>query len=123
TGLAEWRCGGRGARRIEEVSRSVQAASSVQAARMDMPAPSDEIGGMVVEMNSMLSRLEGAFRAQERFIVDVTHELKTPVSVMLAEAQVLKKSTTAGIERYRQFVESVEEEMRRLGSLLESFLT
>jgi signal transduction histidine kinase len=123
-GTAAWLISGHVVRRIEEISRAVQRLSPASyAPRIDVPAGSDEIGGMVVEMNSMLSRLEGAFHAQERFIVDVTHELKTPVSVMLAEAQVLKKSNTAGVERYRQFVESVEEEMRRLGSLLESFLT
>jgi signal transduction histidine kinase len=123
-GVASWLIAGHVVRRIEEISRAVHRLSpALHQTRLDVPTGSDEIGGMVVEMNSMLSRLESAFRAQERFIVDVTHELKTPVSVMLAEAQVLKKSQAAGMERYRQFVESVEEEMRRLGSLLESFLT
>jgi signal transduction histidine kinase len=123
-GISAWLLSGHMVRRIEEVSRAVQRIGSpLPGAKLDVRAGSDEIGGMVVEMNSMLSRLEGAFRAQERFIVDVTHELKTPVSVMLAEAQVLKKSRGASVDRYRQFVESVEEEMRRLGSLLESFLT
>jgi signal transduction histidine kinase len=124
TGIAAWLISGHVVRRIDDVSRAAQRVSPSQMhPRLDLPAAGDEIGGMVVEMNSMLSRLENAFRAQERFIVDVTHELKTPVSVMLAEAQVLKNSRAAGIERYREFVISVEEEMRRLGSLLESFLT
>jgi signal transduction histidine kinase len=124
TGIAAWLISGHVARRIDEVARAAQRVSASQAhPRLEVPAHRDEIGGMVVEMNSMLARIESAFRAQERFIVDVTHELKTPVSVMLAEAQVLKKSSSATVDRYREFVVSVEEEMRRLGSLLESFLT
>lgn len=123
-GVAAWLISGHVVRRIDDVARAVQRVNPSQAhPRVDLPAAGDEIGGMVVEMNSMLSRLENAFRAQERFIVDVTHELKTPVSVMLAEAQVLKNSKSASLERYQHFVGSVEEEMRRLGSLLESFLT
>lgn len=122
--VASWLVSGHVVRRMDEAAEEARRSTRMQPqSRLDVASGSDDVGGMVVEMNGMLSRLENAFRAQERFIVDVTHELKTPVSVMLAEAQVLKKSKSAGPERYQEFVSSVEEEMRRLGSLLESFLT
>ena len=73
---------------------------------------------------------------------EVSHELKTPVSALLAEAQVLKRgaaplapmlvsgngssheaeSAARAVEPYEQFVLRVEEEMRWLGKLVESFL-
>lgn len=124
TGSAAWLISGHFVRRIEDVTRAAQRIGRTEAPpRLELPAVEDEIGGMVAEMNAMLARLDGAFRAQERFIVNVTHELKTPVSVMLAEAQVLKRSDQSTVDRYREFAASVEEEMRRLASLLESFLT
>src|SRR5262249_48558665 len=60
--------------------------------------------------------------AEDRFISEVSHELKTPVSVMLIEAQVLMRSSPDHLT-YAKFVASVEDEMRRLSKLIESFLT
>lgn len=61
-----------------------------------------------------------AFRAQERFLTNVAHELKTPVAVLLTEAQTINRTglSADGLA----FVKSVDEEMRRLGKLVESFL-
>ena len=72
-------------------------------------------------VNAMLLRLASAFRSQEYFISNVSHELKTPIASMLAEAQVLKGSQ-ADRDTLLSFAKSVEEETRRLGSLVETFL-
>jgi signal transduction histidine kinase len=110
------------------VRQVTKAAHDIQAGdlnrRLPIPAACDEIGEMVREMNGMIERLDAAFTAQRKFILDVTHELKTPVSILLAEAQVLGRTSPENApERYEAFVQSVEEETRRLGQLLESFLT
>jgi two-component system, OmpR family, sensor kinase len=124
-GLAGWLISDRVFRRIGQVTR---AAHEIRAGdlsqRLDIPEAGDEIGELVREMNAMISRLEAAFGAQRKFILDVTHELKTPVSIMLSQAQLLaRKSPVVHGEQFEEFVGSVEEEMRRLGQLLESFLT
>ncbi len=90
--------------------------------RLDTSGPEDELGRMASEVNRMLGRLEAGFAAQDRFISEVAHELKTPVSVMLLEAQILARSD-ADANAHQRFVVSVEEEMRRLTKLIESFLT
>lgn len=64
--------------------------------------------------------LREAFRAQERFLSNVAHELKTPIAVLLAEAQTLDKKGLG--DDGARFVGSVHEEMKRLGKLVESFL-
>jgi signal transduction histidine kinase len=72
-------------------------------------------------LNKMLEGLHRAFRGQERFISDVSHELKTPLAALLTEAQVLH-AMGATTEDYKAFVASAEDEARRLGKLVESFL-
>jgi two-component system OmpR family sensor kinase len=124
TGLAAWYLSGHALRRIHEVAEALRHVKMGGATtRVEVADSADEIGEMVGEMNAMLGRLESAFRSQERFIVNVTHELKTPVAIMLAQAQLLKGSPDSVPKGHREFVLSVEEEMRRLGALLESFLT
>lgn len=65
-------------------------------------------------------RMASAFAAQERFMSNVSHELKTPIATLLTEAQTLN---TSGIsEEVRRFISDTMEEMRRLGLLIDSFL-
>lgn len=84
-------------------------------------AASPEVRRLAAELDEARRRVAERFEAQERFISNVSHELKTPISVTLTEAQTLDRSglSPKGLE----FVESVEEEMSRLGRLVESFLT
>lgn len=89
--------------------------------RVDLPTGDDEIGRMAGEVNQMLERVAQAFLAHERFIAHASHELKTPVATLLAEAQALRIGQ-AGEPEYRHFARSVEDEMRRLSKLVESFL-
>ncbi len=72
-------------------------------------------------MNDAFGRLEKAYREQGSFIANVSHELKTPIAVLLSQAQVLKQEDRSTTE-YRRFLAVVEDEMRVLGRLVESFL-
>lgn len=122
--VAGWIVAGRMVGRLEQVTEEV---SDVSADRLDapreLPEGGDEIGRMAQAVNAMLRRLSSAFRSQEFFISNVSHELKTPVAALLAEAQVLKGGEGHDSpETYRRFVLSVEDETRRIGSLVETFL-
>jgi signal transduction histidine kinase len=148
-GIAGWIVAGRASRRIERITSEV---AHVSPTRLDepreLPTGEDEIGRMGEAVNAMLHRLASAFRSQEYFISNVSHELKTPIASLLAEAQVLQKGgaksldggdepaggrtgeadpqpaapPVANSDRLLAFTHSVEEEMRRLGSLVETFL-
>jgi signal transduction histidine kinase len=59
--------------------------------------------------------------AQERFISNVSHEINTPIAVLLTEAQTMDPSSMS--EEARAFVQSVKDEMRRLGRTVDGFLT
>lgn len=120
-GIAGWLVAGAVAQRIKRVTGAVREVSPNRLQdRVDLPEGDDEIGRMAAEVNAMLRRLAEAVQSHERFISHVSHELKTPVAALLAEAQVLKIRPTE--EGYEGFVLSVEDEMRRLGRMVESFL-
>ena len=79
-----------------------------------------ELESLRLELASARARLRSAFAAQDRFLSNVSHELKTPIAVLLAEVQTLDatKLGPAG----QELASSVSDEMRRLGSMIESFL-
>ena len=112
----------RGLAPIGHVAREAQ---RLTAARLDrrLPVPSgkDEVVEMVRTLNSMLDRLQAAFDAQERFIANAAHELKTPVTHLLGRAQVLARQARQP-EEYDRFVSAVQEDMRHLATIVESLL-
>lgn len=108
--------------RLKEISRLAAEINPRRLGRrLDTTGEHGELGRLSAEINRMLSRLETGFAAQDRFISEVAHELKTPVSVLLLEAQVLARSDPDPIV-FAKFVASVEEEMLRLAKLVESLL-
>ncbi len=136
-----WVVSGSVVNRINRVARAVREVSPTRLdERVKIARTDDEIGHMIADLNTMLERMAVAFRSQERFMSEVSHELKTPLSALLTEAQVLKQmraapryavpgintqlaaETRKALEPYERFVLSVEEEMRWLGKLVESFL-
>lgn len=80
-----------------------------------------EIAELTSEIDAARARMREAFAAQERFLSNISHEIKTPIATLLTEAQTINRSILP--DHARDFVEIAEEEMRKLGSLVESFLT
>ncbi len=79
-----------------------------------------ELAALESDLHEARDRLARALHAQDRFIASVSHELKTPIAVLLIEAQTLTHAelNPAALA----FARSVAEEMRFLGRMVESLL-
>lgn len=111
---------------LSPIGRIVREARELTALRLDrriaVPEGRDEVADMTLTINEMLDRLEAAFRAQDRFIADAAHELKTPVATALSGTQVLLQKARS-MEEYEEFVASLQDELRRIGQMVDSLLT
>jgi len=93
---------GRGLRPLNEMAAI---ASEIEAhdlsRRLDLPPRRDELGRLYATFDRMLDRLEAAFARQRRFTGDASHELRAPLSVIRAEADlaVRRARTPAEYER------------------------
>jgi signal transduction histidine kinase len=52
---------------------------------------SDELGKLAATFDAMLDRLQDAFARERQFISDASHELKTPLTVINANAQMIRR--------------------------------
>ena len=105
--------------RITERARTI--ARGAFSARLDPPAVDDEIGRMTRLLNEMLENLEAAIEANRRFAADASHELRTPVTAIRGEVDVvLKRERTAA--EYRGSLESVRSYAARMSDLIESLM-
>lgn len=121
--LASWFLARRALAPIGQIARQARHFTAAHLDRRIQATPrGDEVSELVAVINGMLDRLGAAFAAQERFIADASHELKTPLSVVLAEAQVLEQQVRT-TEEYDQFVASVQDQLRQLVRLVDSLLT
>lgn len=90
--------------------------------RLTPPRARDEIRELAELFNAMLARLEDSFLSERRLIQDVSHELKTPLTILKGELEVaLKKARSAG--EYAAILQSNLEETEKLSRLVEGLLT
>ena len=86
--------------------------------RLDVSNPRDELGGLAITINDLLTRLENSFKEQQRFIADASHELRTPLAVVRGETEVaLNKVRTS--EEYRDSLSLIKDEAEHLSRIVE----
>jgi heavy metal sensor kinase len=90
--------------------------------RIDVTGTETELTGLARTLNQMFDRIESAFAQQVRFTADASHELRTPVAVILSHAELaLDKQRPA--EELRETIETCRRSAVRMKSLIESLLT
>ena len=112
-------------RALAPVDEITQAARKIGAQdlgqRLTVRKSGDELERLAETLNGMLGRLEAAFQRITKFTADASHELRTPVSVMRASAEItLRKSRTE--HQYREALEQILQESERLSQLIEQLL-
>ena len=113
----------RALRPVEEVT---SLAESVEASdlsgRVRVSTGGEEFQRLTGVINSLLERLERAFTAQRRLVADAAHELKTPIAVVLGEAQDALRSESRP-EEQRQSLETIETTARGMARETEKLLS
>jgi signal transduction histidine kinase len=86
------------------------------------PDKVDEIDELVITFNALLNRIESAFVAQKRFVQHASHELKTPLTAIMAETELaLAKSRQP--EEYERTLQVIAQETERLETITQGLLT
>jgi signal transduction histidine kinase len=65
-------------------SRVAEISASDLSERVPVPNSGDEISALAVTMNEMLTRIEAGHRAQQRFVGDASHELRSPLTTIIS---------------------------------------
>lgn len=90
-------------------------------ARIGLHRGRDEIHRLAATFDRMFDRLELSFNAEKRFASDASHELRTPVSIILAECEYARANAHS-VEDYRESLDVVERQGRRMSRLINQLL-
>lgn len=110
---------------VDPIDRIARAAEGVSVPTPHPPlrtdGTGDEIDRLVGSLNRTFVRLHHAFALQARFTSDASHELRTPVAVILSQTEVaLRRQHT--IEEYRATLSAVLAGATRMQDVLEALL-
>ncbi len=112
-------------RALKPVDSIVRAARRITAERLAERLPvtdsKDEIGRLIETLNEMIARLERSFEQVRQFTADASHELKTPLAIMMGEVEVALRAPDLS-EGARQTLESCLEEVVRLTHVVQGLL-
>lgn len=110
-------------RPIEELTRQI---SKINPKTLDRRIPSmnssKEIEYLISSFNNLLASLEIAFSMRETFIQDVAHEIRTPLSAIKANIDVVKRKKHVTEQEYKDLFNTIEKLNNELISLNESIL-
>jgi signal transduction histidine kinase len=82
----------------------------------------DEVGKLAATFDSMLDRLQAAMVVQRRLLSDVSHQLRTPLTVARGHLEVLARQPDADMEEVRETVAVVVDELDHMQALVERLL-
>ena len=89
----------------------------------------DEVGQLAVRFNTMLDRLEGSraaldesVRAQRQLVADASHELRTPVTSLRTNIEVLLAGGQLDAEDRRRLLADVVEQSEELSALVNDLI-
>ncbi len=110
------------ARSILQIDETARTLTPGQATRIDPRRVDEEFRGVATTLNGAFDRLEQALARERQLTSDASHELRTPVTTLVAETQ-----WALGRERepaeYRQSLEVCARQGLRMKALVESLLT
>jgi heavy metal sensor kinase len=82
----------------------------------------DEIGRLVKTLNSLLDRLENSFYRQKQFNADVSHELKTPISVIKAQIEEAIDSEKKLTSDQKNILLTIKKQIEQMNQLVSQML-
>ncbi len=98
----------------------------IRASSLDLRLPvaqkkTDEIDGLSLTINQLLEHLEQSFESQKSFIANASHELRTPITTILGEAEITLMQNRDG-EVYRSVLTNIIKETERLSYIINSLM-
>jgi signal transduction histidine kinase len=106
------------------LSAMIRAAENVTGSNLGERIPSpdshDEVFALASTLNTMMERIEKAFKSQKQFIADASHEIRTPLAIIRSELEYAQKQI--GEAASKESLDAALDEIDRLKKLSDDLL-
>lgn len=107
-------------RRISQTAEEIGASGDLSK-RITMQENGDELDQLAGTFNHMFDQLERNFEAEKQFTADASHELRTPVTTILAQCEYAFEN--ASEEELYEVIGNIQKQGYRMSRLIESLLS
>ncbi|PTY04920.1 sensor histidine kinase [Opitutaceae bacterium EW11] len=120
--LGGWWLAGRAIQPVADISRTASRIAEGNLEERIVPdGTNSELDQLSRVLNATFDRLHAALERQKQFTADASHELRTPVTILLSETQrILKRDRTP--EEYRAVIQTCQATAQRMRQLTEALL-
>lgn len=108
-------------RPIESIRRQALAKAQAASRSADLEVHRDEVGDLAAAFNTLLASLDERRAANEAFVADLVHELKTPLAAVRATAEALDAGPVSS-ERASKLAHVLSSSAKNLDALVSQFL-
>jgi len=113
-------------RTMQPVKKMTATARSLSTTNLDTLLPvskhDDEIDDMAVTFNDLFRRIKIDFDRERQFTSDVSHELKTPVAVIMGQANLLKRWGKDDPAQLEKSLDTIVKESKSMSAIIENLL-
>jgi two-component system sensor histidine kinase TctE len=114
-GFAVWYGVGRGLAPLSTLRREIEQRSHRDLSALPEEATPQEVQPLIRAMNDLLARLGAAISAQQRFIADAAHQLRTPIAGLKTQTELaLRQPQLADVQANLRQLQTATERMTRL---------
>ncbi|MFN3134538.1 MAG: ATP-binding protein [Candidatus Kryptonium sp.] len=112
-------------RSLKPVDHIVRIANEITVGNLDRripePKSNDEIARLIKTLNNMIERLDKSFKQMKQFSADVSHELKTPLTIIRGEIELAISGKKKSSELRKTLI-NILDEVVRLSNMVENLL-
>lgn len=90
--------------------------------RLSVDGTQSELKDLAIAINSMLNRIDEAYRSQVRFVSDASHELRTPISVIQGYVNLLDRWGKNDEATLQEAIDAIKSEAESMKELIEQLL-
>ena len=115
----------RALRPLANIADSVRNVSDKNLAAGIKPKESESdtaVDELLIELNNMLQRLETSFESQSRFVSDVSHELRIPLTIIQGYIDILLTWGKNDTQIFEESIDSISDEISSMKILVEKLL-
>ena len=113
-----WSLAGRVLSPVREMTRTARRITGSDLSARIPVEGHDELAELGHTFNDMVERLEEGFRAQRRFLDDVAHELRTPITIARGHLEILGEDPVERAETIEIITEELDRMSRYVADLL-----